>query len=209
MSRFFLLALLTFASVSFPLTANCQTSNTVAKPTDFVAEAAKRMKEKKDFQYAENVYKKTGDVAYTFKHPKNWSIAKDMQFPGMDVICMREEAVEKFKPNFNVIIAPKEDSDLMKMTESRFEEEMQKIIPDWKLLALERGKIKGKDVVFVHSQSTVVAKIEQFQYLFNENGKGVTLTFTSSRPIPDLVKEEFDAILATFELLAETAPKTE
>lgn len=193
-----------FATVS--LFAGCQPSKenlAVKTSTDYSAEAAERMAEKSDFQYSEHGYKTSSKISYSFQYPENWSVPADMQYPEIDVVCLRHEPIDGFTPNFVVAVLPAAGSSaqLMKMTKSQFKKNLQEGMSNLEILAFEHGKFQERDVVYLHAQGTTEGiKVEQIQYLFIENGKEIALGFTASRPVSDAVKEEFDAILGTFKI---------
>jgi len=199
--------LATFCLIAiFFLVVGCQPSApkedlAVKTSTDYFAEAAQRMAEKSDFRYNNNGYKKSSDISYRFDYPQSWSIPASMQMPALDVLAMRNEPINDFSPNFNVVVFPQSDPNILKARKSQFRREMRKELPDLEVIDFEHGKFKDNDIVYVHSQSTIEGiEVEQYQYLFNFNNKGLVLTFSSSCPTPESVKEEFDAILATFKV---------
>ena len=177
----------------------------VKTSTDYITEAAARVAEKDDFKYSEPGYKQSSFVSFRFKYPDNWTVPVSKQIPEAEVVCVRKEAIDNFTPNFLILAEPAKgtSSDLLKVTKRQFRKYSREGIPNAEILDFEHGKFRDRDVVYLHIQGTTDAnKVEQFHYLFIENGREVTLCFSSSCPITDAVKDEFDAILGSFTVVS-------
>ena len=173
----------------------------VKTETDYFAEAAARMAEKPDFQYDRSGYKQSSYVSFRFNYPRNWSVPVSAQVPEAAVVCVRNEAIDNFTPNFVIVVeqASGTSADLLKMTKRQCRNLLREGSKNFEILDFEHGKFQDRDVVYLHSQKTIDGvNVEQFMYIFFENGREVALCLTSSRPITDAVKEEFDAILGSF-----------